>query len=615
MITVEQRPLTMTPVNTEHVYSVISPNRGNENYRYVFDVYVDTRTASPEKVARLLVSPNTYGKGIINVEDIVFNYVKGNARSEQPQYTSSATTGTTSYGLLSNTKGLSPSNAFNNNTDYNTEHHVRDYRVMVGEQWTSAGATVTYISTDADTPGSTFYAQVEGGTFREIGWYGAGANIVSGSTLLPGVAWNWTDSGAGLKDSGIDINPDGSVPFTADTIDVGDIVTITERYSGIIYTFTAFDAYGSYETVHWELTEIEYPESSYDPVLTPPAVLIWPGTTLKAGSYNPYVFNAPYWDTTSPTEQQDYWEVKKYRMSGTTVTEQEPSLFLTSGGDSDYNVDDTTYGITTCRARRRKHHPSCPVIVSFFNGPLSYNTDFEFVNDIGCFTEVTGTDKYGDYTALTEHPITKVTTGLTPTDNTIMYYTTIRPDLAGGKLGYWTAGDVGDYQYDGYAYSEFLEFYLQDNSCLSDPVHLLFMNRQGVWDTYTFDVKALEQSNIKKDTYAQGGIKNTNVYSQLSTNRRQTIYDTTITQAVNVSSWYLDDDDKQIVEDLFMSPEIYIIKDHDWTGKTEKSYNPYLLPVILRTDSITEFKNRYNKLAQYNFTFEYTPINQYKTQG
>ena len=84
---------------------------------------------------------------------------------------------------------------------------------------------------------------------------------------------------------------------------------------------------------------------------------------------------------------------------------------------------------------------------------------------------------------------------------------------------------------------------------------------------------------------------------------------------MNVSSWYLSENDKEIVDGLFMSPEIYIIEQHDWDGKAEKTYNPYLIPVTLKTNTITEFKNRYNKLVQFNFDLQYTPINKYNTQG
>jgi hypothetical protein len=129
------------------------------------------------------------------------------------------------------------------------------------------------------------------------------------------------------------------------------------------------------------------------------------------------------------------------------------------------------------------------------------------------------------------------------------------------------------------------------------------------------DRKALKTSNITRKTFDKGMVTDTNMLSLLSSNRRKTIYDQSITESMAVNTWYLDDNDRVILEDLFMSPEVYIILDHDWTGKTEKSYNPYLLPVVVNTNTLTEYKNRYNKTAQYGFTLEYTPINQYKTQG
>ena len=620
MITVEQKPITLTPVNVEHIYTFISTNNGYTDFRYVCDVYVDTTTANPTKVARLLVSPNTYGKGIINLETVVRNYVQGNAMSDEPQYTSSATTGNTAYALISNVKGVANSNAYVDNINYPERYHVRDYRVMLGEQWTSGNTTVTYISTATTTPGSTFYAEVDItflNPFGDVNWYGAGGNIVEGSLLQQGVNIDWYRLG-GPVDNYDSYFVDGSVRFTGGTPTVGDIVDVKELYSGIIYQFAYFGAYGPYETEHWEFVQVIYPVDEYSPVLSPPAITIWPGTSKKAGSYNPYVYNAPYWDTTTPDEQQNFWEVKKYRMSGTTVSEIEPSMFLTSAGSELYTINDNNVGLITTRARRRKHHPSCPILISWFNGILSQNSDFDFVNPIGCLTSVESTTQNSFYplSGLTEYDLSGNTfTGMTPQDDRIMYFNAIRPDLAGGKIGFWASLEVGEFQYDGYAYSEFLEYYIEQDNCLSDPVHVLFLNRQGVWDTYTFDKRALETSSVQRKTYAQGGISNRNKYSQLSTERRDVIYDQPLKQQMTVSTWYLTDNDREIVEELFTSPEVYIIKDHDWTGKAEKTYNPYLLPVTLLTNTIEEIKTRYNKIYQYRFGFEYTPINEYKTQG
>lgn len=161
---------------------------------------------------------------------------------------------------------------------------------------------------------------------------------------------------------------------------------------------------------------------------------------------------------------------------------------------------------------------------------------------------------------------------------------------------------------------------MEEDNCLSDPVHVLFLNRQGVFDTYTFDKKAIENKRIKRQTYAQGGIRDSSVYAQLSTERRDVVYNQDLRVEMDVETWYLEDNDKQIIMDLFQSPEVYIIKNQeffneDGTQKSSKSYNPYLLPVTVKADSIKEFKNRYNKVFQYEFSFEYSPINEYRTQG
>ena len=615
MITINQRPLTLTPANVDHVYTALSPLTGNTDYRYVFDIYVDTTTDNPTKISRILTSPNTSGAGIINVERIVYNYVEGNAKSEAPQFAggSLTSTGNTAYGIISNSVGLSPSNAFITDSQYSKQYQVRDYRIMVGEQWTSGDTTVVYISTEPTIPGSTFYAVVGGTSNTEILWYAAGGNINQGSALYQGITWTLKDQTNVFRGSGTSINIDGTLIIgdISPTPDLTDYLYVTETYSGIVYLFNWQDIG---ENPQWVFINIFYP-SEYSPALSPPAVTIWPGTALDQGSYSPTVYNNQYWGTASPSEQQDFWEVKKYRMSGQTINEQEPSLFLTTADDKLYNIYNDGILGTVTRVRRRKHHPKCPILVSYFNGLLSKNSDFDFENPLESVYLVEGPTHSGDYTGFTEYDNGIIYTGITPQQDRIKYVNTIRPDLAGGKVAVWagTNGQLG--QWDQGGYSELLEYYLEDNNCLSDPVHFLFMNRQGVWDTYTFDRKALYTNTVSRDTYSQGGIKDLPIFTQLSTDRRKVIYDQTITTVMNVSTWYLNNNDRAIVMDLFQSPEVYMMMDHNWQGKTAFENNPYLLPVNISSSSIKEFKNRYSKLVQYTFDFEYTPINEYYTQG
>ncbi len=48
---------------------------------------------------------------------------------------------------------------------------------------------------------------------------------------------------------------------------------------------------------------------------------------------------------------------------------------------------------------------------------------------------------------------------------------------------------------------------------MSDPVHILFMNRQGVWDTYTFDRKAIEEKKI--DDFVDSGVFDYSLFKPL----------------------------------------------------------------------------------------------------
>ena len=374
-ISVQQKPLTLTPTNVDHVYTALSSNSGQTDHKFIFDVYVDTTTSSPEKVARFKVSPNSFGRGTINLRRMIENYVEGNARSESPQYAggSATNTGTTAYAIISNAYGISSSNAYNDNVNYSKQHHVRDYRVMFGEEYRVGDSIVEYISTASTTPASTFSAEVIGG---RLYWYGAGANIPDGSSLETGVDWYYQGT------SGTSTNYDGNIlPNTPTPLD-GYTVEIIEKYSGIQADF-------EYLGGLWYLAGYTYPAGgNYLPYYSPPAVTIWPGTALNQGSYNPPVYNTPYWNTTIPNEQQNFWEVKKYRMSGTTVNDQEPSLFLTTAGSELFSAAMNDIGLNTDRIRRRKHHPECPIIVSFFNGNISNNSDFSFNNPIGCLTEV-----------------------------------------------------------------------------------------------------------------------------------------------------------------------------------------------------------------------------------
>jgi hypothetical protein len=48
-------------------------------------------------------------------------------------------------------------------------------------------------------------------------------------------------------------------------------------------------------------------------------------------------------------------------------------------------------------------------------------------------------------------------------------------------------------------------------------------------------------------------------------------------------------------------------------GSTNYSKTPYLIPIVITSKSMDEYKQRYNKLFQYTISYEYNPNQLFRT--
>jgi hypothetical protein len=78
------------------------------------------------------------------------------------------------------------------------------------------------------------------------------------------------------------------------------------------------------------------------------------------------------------------------------------------------------------------------------------------------------------------------------------------------------------------------------------------------------------------------------------------------------TSWYITQNDMVIYEELFMSQDVYLIKN---TKIENDELFQYLIPVVMKDKSFVEYNKNYQKLYQYQFTFEYAGGKRYRTQG
>jgi hypothetical protein len=83
----------------------------------------------------------------------------------------------------------------------------------------------------------------------------------------------------------------------------------------------------------------------------------------------------------------------------------------------------------------------------------------------------------------------------------------------------------------------------------------------------------------------------------------------------------MDEADVAIMEELFMSQDVFII-----TGTTipdqycqsclnEVRLYQHLIPVIIKDKDFTEYQKQYQKIYQYNFTLHYGSVKRFRTQG
>jgi len=225
MITIEQNPAGFMGSNMDHYFTLSSTNTALPNFKYVVDVWFNPYETTAEKIGRIKVRPNTYGKGIINVRDIIRNYITANPRSENQYYYLTGGSWIKNLnpnpnGNISFATGFTESNVHNATSPYQTLHHTGSYRILVGEEYTSGSTTILnipteyWVPTDAQNLSQSLDTAVGppyAGTPNRINWsgmnswnFGTGYGVfTSGYTYLHTTfAGAYVASGTSVNDSG-----------------------------------------------------------------------------------------------------------------------------------------------------------------------------------------------------------------------------------------------------------------------------------------------------------------------------------------------------------------------------------------------------------------------------
>ncbi len=530
VINVDQSPLTITPTNGEHIYNFSSTGYTLTNFKFIVDVYFRpsaapiTTGSTPD--ARLKVRPNSYGKAIVDLVEVVRTFLNANPRFSGTTYPYlnyvAQENSVITMSDATNTRVLNGYNLWNSgdiNPDVPTLWHAEQYRVIVGCEYEASGTTIVEINPEA--------------SFQP-----ASINI------FPGV----------------------------------DNKLIPEPYLS--------------------------------------------GATLGSG----YIQSPNFFQLT--TQSWYYYDLFRHIYQQGQDTTCGPRELLNAGGKEYKTISQD--GFVSQRVRRRQHHPDCPIIISFLDGQNDYFTNTTARLVVRGADEKDDNYTYSSYTSnnstiVNNWDIWKQGVFYLPYNMTQLG-TNVIPADSGKVCFYLTSGTNMNFSA---RTSEILEFWMEEPDCINDPTHLLFLNGRGMWDTYTFGKKSTKTFEVNRKTYRQESSLDKQYYTRGAYERGTTIYDQDASYTIECQSWFMTDNDTEIVEEIFRSPEVFIIK--GTTATVDPCDNPdiedcqsclqeirqyqYLIPVVLENKELQKFQRQYQKIFQYSFTLRYADVKRYRTQG
>ncbi len=155
----------------------------------------------------------------------------------------------------------------------------------------------------------------------------------------------------------------------------------------------------------------------------------------------------------------------------------------------------------------------------------------------------------------------------------------------------------------GQVISETITFNIDQECSKFDGVRLHWLGRLGGFESFNFNFKSIEKTDIKrKDFRKQHHTWTGSAWEYDKMSRGRTQYDTQTTKKVKVNTGYLTDAESVWMESLFSSPTIYEERSNE------------LIAVNIDGRSITKQTSLNNKLCQYSFDLEYSLLN-YRQRG
>ena len=338
----------------------------------------------------------------------------------------------------------------------------------------------------------------------------------------------------------------------------------------------------------------------------PYGIMIWPGV-----QENKQMSKMFYYSGTNLNGSKNYLNTDIYNYQMNTGGTQ--GNFMSTFGSE--TIPMTILGSNVYQTRFRTHYYKCPIVVGFMYGgnPLFNNTNA--VRGIMYLQKSQGNGQY-NYDTIQSNPINFTSRANPQTSAPYSYlsqriaYGIFKPNpviRTDSDVAIFLSNDPLGYDYDVYGSSEIVQYKMVGDECFNDPVSFLFLNRQGIWDTYTFTKKSTKRYAVNKKTYSSQKSLNTLWWNRQSYDAGETVFYGDAEELVTVDSNFVSQNDVQVIEDLLMSPYVYQIEDN-WLPSTNQDFiYPYLIPCTVQNKEVKQFRQKYERIFQYTIELKQSP--------
>lgn len=352
--------------------------------------------------------------------------------------------------------------------------------------------------------------------------------------------------------------------------------------------------------------------SPYSAATQPYGVMIYPGVQPNKQygvSLNP-AFN-PYY-TTDPDYNYHNTRVYNYAMNTGVYPYNQNGQFMATFGEE--TIPMKAFGGNVINTRYRTHYYKCPIVLGFMYGSNPLFNNSQIVKSIS-FLQKSSVNTTLNYDVLFSTPI-----DFTARNSGQYSYLNQRIAYAIWKQNpnVRTQSDVAIFLSSGACdptitsgVSEIVQYKMVGEECFNDPVSFLFMNRQGVWDTYTFTKKYTKKYIPNKKTFRQNKTLNTTTWNRQSYDSRETVFYGDADELVTVDSNFVIQNDVQVIEELLMSPYVYQIEDNYTPLQGQTQIFPYLIPCTVQNKEVKEYINKYERIFQYTIELKQVPYRNY----